>query len=98
MTSLLLAFHSCVKEIETDVIENEYIAFSTRMSDEATKAMPTVSLDKKNANIIGYTYLEWPADDQISGFSPMKSLNDKLYTFDGDKLVSADEAEMVKWS
>ena len=98
MTFLLVAFHSCVKEIETDVIENEYIAFSTRMSDEATKAMPTVSLDKKNANIIGYTYLEWPADDQISGFSPLKSLNDKLYTFDGDKLVSADEAEMVKWS
>ena len=98
MTFLLFAFHSCVKEIDADIFENEYIAFSARFSDEATKAMPTVSLDKKNANIIGYTYLEWPADDQISDFSPMESLNDKLYTFDGDKLVSADEAEMIKWS
>ena len=98
MTSLLLAFHGCVKEIDADIFENEYIAFSARLSDEATKATPTISLDGKIAKVIGYTYLNWPSDEQLSTFTPLKSLDMKTFKFDGDQFVSANEADMVKWS
>ena len=98
MSAIIFLSAGCVKETVTEPLGNESLAFSARLSDEATKAMPTVNLDQKNAKIIGYIYQEWPSEDQINSFVPLESLDKKLYKFDGDQLVTADEAEIVKWS
>ena len=98
MSAILFLSAGCVKETVTEPLGNESLAFSARLSDEATKAMPTVSLDQKNAKIIGYVYQDWPSEDQVNSFVPLESLDKKLYKFDGDQLVTADEAEIVKWS
>ena len=98
MTATISLAGGCVKEIGEGLIDTEYIAFSARISDEATKATPTISLDEKTAKVIGYAYLNWPSDDQISSLTPLESLNGKTFQFDGDQLVSANEADMVKWS
>lgn len=98
MTAAISLAGGCVKEIGEGLIDTEYIAFSARLSDEATKATPTISLDEKTAKVIGYAYLNWPSDDQISSLTPLESLNGKTFQFDGDQLVSANEADMVKWS
>ena len=49
MSAILFLSAGCVKETVTEPLGNESLAFSARLSDEATKAMPTVSLDQKNA-------------------------------------------------
>ena len=98
MSATLFLSAGCVKETVTEPLGNESLAFSARLSDEATKAMPTVSLDQKNAKIIGYVYQNWPTVEQVNSFVPLKSLDNKLFTFDGDQLVTADEADIVKWS
>ena len=98
MSAILFLSAGCVKETMTEPLGNESLAFSARLSDEATKAMPTVNLDQKNAKIIGYIYQEWPSEEQINSFLPLESLNKKVFKFDGDQLVSANEAEIVKWS
>ena len=98
MTAAISLSGGCVKEIGEGLIDTEYIAFSARLSDEATKATPTISLDEKKAGVIGYAYLNWPLDDQISSLTPLESLDGKTFKFDGDQLVSASEADMVKWS
>ena len=98
MSVILFLSAGCVKETVTEPLGNESLAFSARLSDEATKAMPTVNLDQKNAKIIGYIYQEWPSEEQINSFLPLKSLDKKVFKFDGDQLVSANEAEIVKWS
>lgn len=98
MSAILFAVNSCVKEIENDLIDNDYLAFSARLSDDVTKASPTISLNQKKANIIGYIYENWPTDKQLESLAPWESLKKNTYTFDGDQLVCADEGHMVKWS
>lgn len=98
MTATISLTGGCVKEIGEGLIDTEYIAFNARLSDEATKATPTISLDEKKAGVIGYAYLSWPSYDQISTLTPLESLDGKTFKFDGDQLVSASEADMVKWS
>lgn len=98
MSAIIFLSAGCVKETVTEPLGNESLAFSARLSDEATKAMPTVSLDQKNAKIIGYVYQNWPTEEQVNSFVPLESLDNKLFTFDGDQLVTADEADIVKWS
>ena len=98
MSAIIFLSAGCVKETVIEPLGNESLAFSARLSDEATKAMPTVSLDQKSAKIIGYVYENWPTEEQVNSFGPLESLDKKVFKFDGDQLVSANEAEIVKWS
>ena len=70
MSVILFLSAGCVKETVTEPLGNESLAFSARLSDEATKAMPTISLDQKNAKIIGYVYENWPTEGQVNAFGP----------------------------
>ena len=89
----------CVEELDggiEDGQEQEYLAFSTRLSDEATKAAPMTMLSG-NAGVIGYVYDTWPADaDAIKTFAPWNQLQNKSFTFDGDQLAATEG--MIKWS
>ena len=89
----------CVEELDggiEDGQEQEYLAFSTRLSDEATKAAPMTMLSG-NAGVIGYVYDTWPADaDAIKTFAPWTELEKRSFTFDGDQLEVTEG--MVKWS
>ena len=98
MVTIIFMTCGCVEEMEYDIIETEYLSFTTRFSEEATKATPMTKLDKTTTKVIGYIYEEWPEKDMISTFAPWPSLANMTYRFDGDQMVSADEADMVKWS
>ena len=100
MTAVLITVAgSCVEELDggiEDGPEQEFLAFSARFSDEATKATPMTLLDGE-AGIIGYIYKTWPAStDAIKTFAPWSQLQNKSFTFDGDQLEAT--SGMVKWS
>ena len=87
---------SCVKEPDgIGPVENEYLAFSARLSDEATKGAPMTTLSGE-AGIIGYIYDQWPSGDAMKTFAPWNMLDKKSFTFDGDQLATTEG--MIKWS
>ena len=81
----------CVEELDgviEDRPEQEYLAFSTRLSDEATKAAPMTTLSGE-AGIIGYVYDKWPDNASATkAFAPWNQLQNKSFTFDGDQLAA----------
>ena len=96
---ILTVAGGCVEELDggiEDRQEQQYLAFSTRLSDEATKAAPMTMLSGE-AGIIGYVYDKWPTNaDAIKTFAPWNQLQNKSFTFDGDQLAAT--SGMVKWS
>ncbi len=101
MTAVLITVAgSCVEELDGGIengAEQEFLAFSARLSDEATKATPMTLLDGEEAGIIGYIYKTWPTGtDAIKTFAPWSQLQNKSFTFDGDQLEAS--SGMVKWS
>ena len=95
---ILIVAGSCVEELDggiEDRPEQEYLAFSARLSGEATKAAPMTSLNGE-AGIIGYIYDQWPSGDAMKTFAPWNMLDKKSFTFDGDQLATTEG--MIKWS
>ena len=86
----------CVKETDDSVTqESEYICFTARMSDNATKASAMTKLSG-DAGMVGYVYDQWPDEETIKDFEPWEMLEKKAFTFDGDHLSTDDNP--IRWN
>ena len=96
LTAVIPLLYGCVKEMEDNLSDNEYIAFTAAMSDDPTKAAPTTVLTG-DAGIIGYVYDQWPSGDEVRNFAPWGYLKNVNFSFDG-YMLTADSDRLIKWS
>ena len=94
LTAVIPLLCGCVKEMEADLSEAEYIAFTTAADENLTKATPITALTGE-AGIIGYVYDQWPSGEGIRTLAPWSSLEKETFTFDGYMLTSD---KLIKWS